>query len=63
MSDAELVFQPISMSQPVCVDILIEDDGVLESDENFLVILSTTDRAVTITSSICNVDIINDDRE
>ena len=57
------MFQPISMSQPVCADILVEDDGVLENNENFLVILSTNDRAVTITSSICNVDIINDDRK
>ena len=51
------------MSQPVCADIPVEDDGILEDNENFLVILSTNDRAITITSSICNVDIINDDRK
>lgn len=57
------MFQPVSVSQPVCVDILVADDGILENNENFLVLLSSSDRAVTITSSISNVNIINDDRK
>jgi hypothetical protein len=51
------------MSEPVCADVFVDDDGILENDENFLVILSTNDRAVTITTSISNVDILNDDRK
>ena len=63
VSDAELVFQPISVSQPVCADILVVDDGILENNENFLVILDSSDRAVTIATSISTINIINDDRK
>ena len=62
-SNAELVFQPESASQPACTNISIVDDGILETNENFLVILSCSDRAVTIASSISTVNIINNDRK
>lgn len=51
----------MSISQPVCADILVMNDGILENNESFLVILSSLDRAVTIATSISTVNIINDD--
>lgn len=57
----EITFQ--SASQEVCTNILITEDGILESQEDFSVILSSSDRAVVTTSSTSTVTIINDDRK
>lgn len=44
-----------------CVDIAINQDGVFESSETFMVSLSTSDNAVTLTTSSINVIILDFD--
>ena len=55
-------FQPSSTSVPQCNEIQIVDDSVLESTENFQVILDTSDIAVEIDSSIATINILDNDR-
>lgn len=56
-----LIFQPATASQPQCGDILLVNDNVLESAENFLAVLSRSDTAVTINPNTAVVAIEDDD--
>ena len=60
VSSIALTFQ--STTDSPCSEIQIFEDGILEREEDFLVILSNSDRAV-VTNSISTVNIINDDRK
>ena len=43
---ATLTFSPSSAAEPQCETVTINSDDILETDESFLIILSSTDRAV-----------------
>ena len=60
-SDIELTFRPRSADVPQCNTLLLINDNVLESDESFHVILSTSDSAVMINPDTTLVTINNDD--
>ena len=57
----ELRFRVASASQPQCADIQLIDDSILENDETFFVMLTSTDRAVTINPNAATVTINDDD--
>jgi hypothetical protein len=63
VSNRVVSFQPSLASEPQCNEIQIEDDSILESTENFQVILDTSDRAVEIDSSTANISILDNDRK
>lgn len=63
VSNRVVSFQPSSSSEPQCREIQIEDDNILESTENFQVILDTSDRAVEIESSTAAANILDNDRK
>ena len=50
----------LELSQVLCENITIVDDSVLESDEDFVVSLSSNDSSV-VTGSVAIVSILNDD--
>ena len=58
-----LVFSPSGADSPQCGVVLIEDDSVLESTENFLVILTVDDRAVSLSSTVATISILDNDRK
>ena len=41
-----LSFTPTSSAEPQCQTVTIDSDNILEVDESFLAVLSSTDRAV-----------------
>ena len=41
-----LTFTPSSAAEPQCQSVTVNSDDILEVDESFLVVLSSTDRAV-----------------
>ena len=43
---ATLTFSPSSAAEPQCETVTISSDDILEIDESFLIVLSSTDRAV-----------------
>ena len=43
---ATLTFSPSSAAEPQCETVTINSDDILEIDESFLIVLSSTDRAV-----------------
>ena len=45
----------------LCADIIIRDDAVLENDESFTVIMSSTDNSTQIQTVSASVVIQNDD--
>ena len=45
----------------LCVNISIVSDSILESDESFLVDLTTDDSAIILSPSMATIDILNDD--
>lgn len=57
----ELRFGVASANQPECANILLVDDDILENDETFFVVLSSSDIAVTINPDTATVTINNDD--
>ena len=57
----ELRFRVASATQPQCADIQLVDDSILENDETFLVILSSSDSVVMINPNTATVTISNDD--
>ena len=61
VSNMELTFQPAPTPQPQCDDIQLENDNIVESDEIFRVILSSTDSAVVTDPNTATVTISNDD--
>ena len=61
MSNVELTFRPISANVPQCGNLLLANDDILESDESFLVTLSSPDGAVVFTPDATTVTINNDD--
>ena len=61
VSNMELIFRQASASEPLCNNIQLENDDILESDESFFVILSSSDRAVTLEPNNATVIINNDD--
>lgn len=50
-------------SERVCVDVPITDDNIVEFNETFHVVLSTTDEAVVLDVEKAQVFITNDDSE
>lgn len=54
-------FQPASSTAPLCVDITIINDIVLENDETFTVRLSSPDEDVIVESRDATVTISDDD--
>ena len=63
VSDRALTFQPSFASQQVCGDIRLVNDSILEINEQFLVVLSSSDNAAVIDSNTATVTINNDDRK
>lgn len=57
----ELTFRPGSADVPQCDDLQLINDDVLENDERFRAILTTSDTAVVIDSDTTLVTINNDD--
>ena len=55
----QLQFSPI-VSQ-ICVNVSIVDDSILESDEQFEVLLETSEPMVTLSPSTAAVSIIDND--
>lgn len=47
----------------MCVDVPITDDNIVEFNETFHVVLSTTDEAVVLDVEMAQVFITNDDSE
>ena len=60
-SNVGLTFQPRSADVPQCDILQLINDDILESDENFRIILSTSDSAVVINPDTTLVTINNDD--
>ena len=54
-------FQPSSSTSPLCVDIVINNDIILENDETFAVSLSSNDQDVIVESQNATVTISDDD--
>lgn len=54
-------FQPASSTAPLCVDIIVVNDTILENDETFAVRLSSSDEDVTVESQDATVTISDDD--
>ena len=63
VSNRIVSFQPSSASEPQCSEIQIIDDNILESTENFQVILDSSDRAVEIDPSTADINILDNDRK
>ena len=63
VSNRAVSFQPSSASEPHCSEIQIIDDNILESTENFQVILNSSDRAVEIDPSTADINILDNDRK
>ena len=63
MFNAELTFNPDTNGEPQCVDLQLQNDDILESDESFLIILSQTidDAAVVLGLDTATVIISDDD--
>lgn len=60
-TSAMLNYPPLlELGQILCENVTIVDDSVLESDEDFVVSLSSDDNSVQIGSE-ANVSILNDD--
>ena len=57
----ELRFRVASASQPQCADIQLIDDSILENDETFFIMLTSTDSAVTVNPNAATVTINDDD--
>ena len=60
---AQLTFQPSQADVPQCVDVPIQEDTVLETNEFFTVELSTTDPVVILSPQSATVTIFDDDSE
>ena len=45
----------------ICVSINITDDNALEGDQDFLLILSSTDPAVTLANNLTEIIIVDND--
>lgn len=56
----ELLITPTNVAMPQCVPIPLLDDDTFEMNENFSVLISTTDDAVQLTTSSAVVVIEND---
>ena len=56
-----LTFQPMSASDPQCAPIAIANDNILEADESFSVVLTSTDEAAMLNPSSASVTIIDND--
>ena len=63
VSSRTVSFQPSSASELQCSEIQIIDDNILESTENFQVILNSSDRAVEIDPSTADINILDNDRK
>lgn len=59
----ELSFLPSSSPQPVCGSVQLVNDSILENDESFIVVLSSSDHAAILDPITAIVNIINDDRK
>ena len=57
----ELRFRAVSATQPQCADIQLVDDSILENDETFIVILSSSDSVAMINPNTATVTISNND--
>ena len=59
----EFIFLPVLGDNPQCGNITTEADDILENTENFQVILSTSDTAVTANPRTAAISILDDDRK
>ena len=57
----QLTFNPGNGLQEDCATITVMNDTILEGDENFSVVLTTTDPDVTISPNTTVVTVTNDD--
>ena len=57
----QLTFNPGNGLQRDCATIMVRSDTILEEDENFSVVLTTTDPDVTINPNTTVVTLTNDD--
>ena len=60
MIPENIIFSP-GMTGPQCQSVSITNDSILENDEVFVVVLSTTDQDVILNPSITSVTILDDD--
>ena len=59
-SMTEITFTVNNQDQPLCADVIADDNSVLENDRLYTVALSSTDRAVVQTTS-SNLLVTDDD--